>query len=36
MVWEIIENMAEGGGLGSWRLTEFYKGFGLNYHSHRC
>lgn len=29
-------NHPEGGGLGSWRFTEIYKGFGLNYHSHRC
>lgn len=31
-----MENMVEGGGLGSWNFWEFYKGFGLNCHSHRC
>lgn len=35
MVWVIMENIAEGRGLGSWRFMELYKGFGLNYHSHR-
>lgn len=35
-VWVEMEIVAEGRGLGSWRFTEFYKGFGLNCHSHRC
>lgn len=36
MVWVIMENVAEGRGLGSWSFWELYEGFGLNCHSHRC